>query len=141
MHIRTVELNFDKQAGGIDLTDITRPTEHSVVESKMNDGIVVVQVVSRNVCVSTTEYEPGMKSDIKAAMERLGANMNGHANEHANVHAAASPADPRASLVGSTVTVPFKDNRLMLGKWQQIVLIDFNRDTDRRKVIVQIIGD
>ncbi len=129
MKIKTVELNFDKQNAELDLTDITRPTEHSVVESKMNDGIVVVQVLSKNVSVSTTEFEPGMKSDIKAAMGKI--YMNGHA----------PCTDPRATLVGSSITVPFKDNRLMLGKWQQIVLIDFNAGKERRKVVVQIIGE
>jgi secondary thiamine-phosphate synthase enzyme len=42
----------------------------------------------------------------------------------------------RASLLGPSLTVPVKGGRLLLGTWQQIVLIDFdNRPRDRRLVV------
>jgi len=47
----------------------------------------------------------------------------------------------RAALLGCSLTVPFKDGRLLLGTWQQIVLIDFDNRPRRREVVVQISGE
>lgn len=162
MNIRTVELNFDKKEDGLSITDITRQVEHSIIETKINNGMVTVFVESPHTSVSTMEFEPGMISDVKNAIKKLmpngdehhyglgGANLmnganghsggsNGHSNGNSNGHSEA--CDPLHSLIGPSITLPFKDNRLMLGKWQEIVLLDFASDRARRKVILQIIGD
>jgi len=47
----------------------------------------------------------------------------------------------RASLQGASFTVPFLDKEMLLGTWQQIILIDFDNRSRRRKVIVQISGE
>ncbi len=47
----------------------------------------------------------------------------------------------RASLLGPSVTVPFADGRLLLGTWQQIVLVDFDNRPPRREVVVQLSGE
>ena len=47
----------------------------------------------------------------------------------------------RASLVGPSLTVPFKDGRLTLGTWQQIVLVEMDIRPRERKVVLQMIGE
>jgi secondary thiamine-phosphate synthase enzyme len=47
----------------------------------------------------------------------------------------------RAALVGPSLTVPFREGKLMLGTWQQIVLLDFDNKARRRSVVVQIMGE
>jgi secondary thiamine-phosphate synthase enzyme len=47
----------------------------------------------------------------------------------------------RASLLGPSLTVPFREGRLLLGTWQQIVLIDFDNRPRRREVVVQLSGE
>ena len=47
----------------------------------------------------------------------------------------------RASLLGPSLAVPFKDSRLLLGTWQQIVLIDFDTRPRRRQIVVQLSGE
>ncbi|HED36718.1 MAG TPA: YjbQ family protein, partial [Ignavibacteria bacterium] len=47
----------------------------------------------------------------------------------------------RASLQGASFNVPFSEGRLLLGTWQQIILIDFDNRSRNREIIVQIIGD
>ena len=46
----------------------------------------------------------------------------------------------RASLLGAFLVVPFNDKRLLLGTWQQIVLVDFDNRPRSRRIIVQIMG-
>jgi secondary thiamine-phosphate synthase enzyme len=47
----------------------------------------------------------------------------------------------RSFLLKTSHTVPFKDGRLMLGTWQQIVLADFDNKKRNRKVIIQLVGE
>ena len=47
----------------------------------------------------------------------------------------------RSALLGPSLTVPFKDKRMLLGTWQQIVIIDFDNRSRRREIVVQILGD
>jgi len=50
-------------------------------------------------------------------------------------------AHVRAALLGPSLTVPLIDGHLVLGTWQQIVLVDFdNRPRDNRKILVHISG-
>ena len=47
----------------------------------------------------------------------------------------------RASLVGPSLTIPFKANKLLLGTWQQVVLLEMDTRRRERKIILQIIGE
>jgi secondary thiamine-phosphate synthase enzyme len=47
----------------------------------------------------------------------------------------------RASLVGPSLTIPFVNSNLVLGTWQQIVLVEMDTHPRRRSIIVQIMGE
>ena len=47
----------------------------------------------------------------------------------------------RAAFIGPSLTVPFEKGRLLLGTWQQIVLLDFDNGPRRRKILLQILGE
>ena len=47
----------------------------------------------------------------------------------------------RSSLIGPSITIPIMHARLMLGTWQQVVLIEMDTRSRTRTVIVQILGE
>ena len=47
----------------------------------------------------------------------------------------------RASLIGPSLTVPFKDRNLIIGAWQQIVFIELDIRSRERRITLQIIGE
>jgi thiamine phosphate synthase YjbQ (UPF0047 family) len=47
----------------------------------------------------------------------------------------------RASILGASLTVPFSEGKLLLGTWQQIVVVDFDNRPRARNLIIQIIGE
>lgn len=138
MNIKTVELEFKKGEEGVGLVDITRPVEHSVVDSLMSNGIVTIHSVNPNVCITTMEFEPGTIKDMKNAFERMAPKSAG---SKPRAKGAPEAQDVRPSLLGPGITIPFKDNRIMVGKWQQIIMIDFDGVENRKKVVVQIMGE
>jgi secondary thiamine-phosphate synthase enzyme len=62
--------------------------------------------------------------------------------EHDNTwHDGNGHSHVRASLIGPSLTIPFKDGDLTLGTWQQVVLLEIDTRKRERKIILQIIGE
>jgi secondary thiamine-phosphate synthase enzyme len=47
----------------------------------------------------------------------------------------------RSALLKTSLTVPFRGGNLMLGRWQQIAIVDFDNGSRERRVIVQVMGE
>ena len=50
------------------------------------------------------------------------------------------PAHIKASLLGSSVTIPVSNGRLQLGTWQGIYLCEFRNRGGRRKLLITVMG-
>jgi secondary thiamine-phosphate synthase enzyme len=62
--------------------------------------------------------------------------------EHDNTwHDGNGHSHVRASLLGPSLSVPFKDRRLLLGTWQQIVVLEMDTRQRERRLVLQLIGD
>jgi len=128
-----------KTSSETDIIDITAQVDRKVAESGVTDGQVVIFVPGSTAAVTTVEYESGVVRDLKEAIERLVPTgilyrhdaKWGDGNGYAHV---------RAALLGPSLAVPLVNSRLMLGTWQQIVLVDFDNKPRERKVLVSISG-
>lgn len=126
--------------GHTDIVDVTPEVESVLAESGLKDGTVIVFVCGSTAGVTTIEYEPGLLKDLPDVFEKIApANRPYHHNETWGDGNGFSHV--RAALLGCSVTIPFKDGKLMLGTWQQVVVIDFDNRSRQRKIIVQITGD
>jgi secondary thiamine-phosphate synthase enzyme len=122
-----------------DIIDITAQVARKVAESGLTEGQVVIFVPGSTAAVTTVEYESGVVRDLQETIERLVPTgilyrhdaRWGDGNGYAHV---------RAALLGPSLAVPLVKGRLMLGTWQQIVLVDFNNEPRDRKVLVSISG-
>jgi secondary thiamine-phosphate synthase enzyme len=129
-----------KTKGESQMINITEDVARAVQESKISDGIATVFVHGSTAAVTTIEYEPGLLKDFPDMLERIiPKNIN---YEHENMwHDGNGHSHVRASLVGPSLTVPFTNKQLMLGTWQQIVLVELDTRSRERSLIVQIIGE
>lgn len=129
-----------KTQGNCHIVDITRQVAQEVAGSGLKDGTVTVFVTGSTGGVTTVEYESGLISDLRDLFDRLAPpNISyqhdlrwGDGNGHSHV---------RASLVGPSLTVPFVDQKLTLGTWQQIVFIDFDNRPRSRELVLQLMGE
>ena len=122
------------------MIDLTVPTSEAVEETKLKDGIVTIFVAGSTAAVTTIEYEPGLQVDFPEMLSRIAPKDLDY--EHDKTwHDGNGHSHVRASLVGPSLTIPFKDNNLMLGTWQQIVLMEMDTRKRERKIILQIIGE
>ena len=127
--------------GNTQILDITTEIQSVLGEAGISQGTVTVFNVGSTAGITTLEYEPGLvNSDMEAAFEKL-APKNAHYEHEKTWHDDNGHAHVRASLLGPSLTVPIVDGTLILGTWQQIVLIDFDTRPRRRTVICQITGE
>ena len=127
-------------AGNTDIIDITGDVQDAVCGSKIKSGIAVVFVAGSTAAVSTVEFEPGLVKDIPRALEKI-APRNSDYEHHKTWGCDNGSSHVRSTLVGPSITLPFKDKKLILGTWQQICLLDFDTRARERDVVVQVMGD
>jgi secondary thiamine-phosphate synthase enzyme len=126
--------------GECDIIDITPQVAEQISQSGINNGVVTIFVAGSTAGVTTIEFEPGLVSDLEGMWQRIAPNNIpydhdrrwGDGNGYSHV---------RASLLGASLVVPFSNQRLTLGTWQQIVLADFDNRPRSREVTLQIMGD
>lgn len=137
--ITTKSLHINSR-GNCDIIDITAMVAQELLTSSITNGTVTVFITGSTAGVTTVEYEPGLVSDLKALFDRIiPQNISyghdarwGDGNGHSHI---------RASLLGSSLVVPFADRSLLLGTWQQIIVIDFDNRPRSRTVLLQIMGE
>jgi len=125
--------------GFTDVIDITQKISKIVSSSPITDGTATVFVPGSTAAVTTIEFESGAVSDLGKAVERLFPRDIGYDHD-ARWGDGNGFAHVRSAMVGPSLTVPFSGGALLLGTWQQIVLVDFDNRPRRREVIVQIVG-
>jgi secondary thiamine-phosphate synthase enzyme len=126
--------------GECDIIDITPDIEQEVAKAGMAKGVVTIFVAGSTAGLTTIEFESGVLTDLQGMWERIVPKdityahdrRWGDGNGYSHV---------RASLLGASLTVPFSNKRLMVGTWQQIVLVDFDNRPRSRQVILQIMGE
>ncbi len=123
----------------ISIKDITPQVEKAVKESGIKSGVAVIFVPGSTASVSTMEYEPGLLKDIPKVLQKI-APLNHDWEHHKTWHDDNGASHILANLIGPSLAVPFENKTLLLGTWQQIVLMDFDRAARERRVLVQIIG-
>ena len=126
--------------GDCEMVDITNHVAAEITKAKVKEGTVTIFVSGSTAGISTIEYEDGLVSDFKTMWQRIvPRNIQyqhdrrwGDGNGHSHV---------RASMLGPSLVVPFTNGRMMLGTWQQVVVVDFDNRPRSREIVVQIMGE
>jgi secondary thiamine-phosphate synthase enzyme len=123
-----------------DAVDITGEVARAVAASGVTSGIVTVFVAGSTAAVTTIEFESGVIADLDRALEQI-APRRGEYQHHLRWGDDNGSAHVKAGIVGPSVTVPFREKKMLLGTWQQIALVEFDTRPRTRRYIVQIVGD
>jgi secondary thiamine-phosphate synthase enzyme len=129
-----------KTEGFSDIRNITSEVEEVAAGSGIKDGLVNISVIGSTASVTTTEYEPALVEDIRDQLEEFVASdkLTRHSKTWGDDNGF---SHIRAVFMGPGITVPLSNGKMILGKWQQIVVIDHDNRPRSRKVFVQVMGD
>jgi len=115
-----------------EMIDITREVEKHLPDA--GEGIVVVFIQHTTCGLTVNENaDPDVQTDMLGFLRRLIPQHEPHF-KHGEQN---SDAHIKSSLVGASVTIPFENKKLLLGRWQGIYLCEFDGPRER-KVIVSV---
>jgi secondary thiamine-phosphate synthase enzyme len=129
-----------KTKGFSDILDITKSVQRIVARSGVSRGVANITVLGSTASVSTIEYDPALVEDMRELLERL-VSRSLHSRHSATWGDDNGFSHLRATLMGPSLTLPVADGAVLLGTWQQVVLIDHDNRPRERTVHVQLVGE
>jgi len=129
-----------KTRGDAHVLDVTDQVSAVVSRHGLREGQALVFVSGSTAGLTTLEFEPGLVRDLPATFERI-APQKGRYHHEDTWHDGNGHSHVRAALLGPSLTVPVRDGAMLLGTWQQIVLVDFDNRPRDRELVVQLTGE
>jgi secondary thiamine-phosphate synthase enzyme len=108
----------------IDITDII---EKHIAKSGSENGSCLVFVKHTTCAITTADLDAGTDLDFLDFLRGIVPNLN-FRHPHDPAHA---PDHFLASIIGPSVVIPFSENKLNLGTWQRIVLVELSGPRER----------
>lgn len=126
--------------GHAHVVDITEQVTRIVGESQIRHGIVNISGVGSTLGITTLEFEPGCIADLRRALEQI-APANSNYAHNARWGDDNGYAHLRSALIGTARSFPVSEGRIFIGRWQQIVLCDFDDRPRDREIVITVVGD
>ena len=120
--------------------DLTQQVAAIVTSSGIQTGVVNIFNVGSTAAVGTIEFEPGLQHDLPAILDKLFPPSRNYGHEQA-WHDGNGHSHLQATLLGSSLTVPIGEGKLVLGTWQQIFHLECDVRGRQRTVVVTVVGD
>ncbi len=139
MPVKTFSFSINTK-GYNDIIDVTSNVNSLLGDSGLKDGSVLIFVPGSTAGVTTIEYEPGLLTDYPEFFEKIIPSNIVYQHDE-TWHDGNGFSHVRAALQGASLTVPFADRNLLLGTWQQIIIVDFDNKPRNRKIVVQFNGE
>ena len=138
MPVQTLTLQLETR-GDADIVDITDYLVSALAKTVIRSGTVTLFTPSATSAITTIEYETGCLSDLRRLLDEIippnrpyAHNARwGDGNGHAHI---------RAALLGPSLSIPLVERKLVLGTWQQVILVDHDNRPRSRRVRIQVLG-
>src|SRR5947199_10260295 len=105
-----------------EVVDITETVETVLQETQAENGVCIVFVAHTTCALTTADLDPGTDRDFLDALRQLLPQIS-YRHPHDPSH---TPDHILSSIIGPSVTVPYRNRQLLLGTWQRIVLVELS---------------
>lgn len=123
-----------------DMHDLTEQVANILTRSQARTGLVHIFNVGSTAALGAIEFEPGLRKDLPAALDRLLPPSRDYGHEQ-TWHDGNGHSHLQATLLGPGLTVPVRDGKLLLGTWQQIIHLECDIRPRQRTVVVTVQGE
>jgi secondary thiamine-phosphate synthase enzyme len=120
--------------------DLTEEVAAAVRSSAIQTGLVHLFNIGSTAAIGTIEFEPGLKRDLPAILDKLIPPSRAYGHEQA-WHDGNGHSHLQATILGPSLTVPVANGKPVLGTWQQIFHIECDVRGRQRTVVVTVLGD
>jgi secondary thiamine-phosphate synthase enzyme len=115
-----------------EVVDLTRDVAEVVARAAVAEGICTVFVRHATAAVIINENaDPGFRLDVVAALDKLfpeGIWEHDKVDDNGAAHL-------KAAFLGPSETIPIREGRLLLGRWQGIALVECDGPREREIVV------
>jgi len=119
-----------------EVIDITGQVNQLLIKSKAKNGLCHLFVTHTTCCLTTADLDPGTDEDTLEAIEKIfpkGNYRHPHDPSHVGEHI-------MSSIIGCSLSIPVKNEKLVLGTWQRVVLIELSGPRER-EIVFNFIKD
>lgn len=120
------------------VTDLTAEIRRFCAGRREPDGLCHVFAPHATAGVALIETGSGSEEDLRAALERLVPRGEDYVHRHGSAGHGADHVVP--VFVSPSLVLAVRDNELVLGTWQSVVLVDPNVDNPDRRVLVHFVA-
>lgn len=126
--MKTLTIKTKKKREVVDITDDVQ----SVVGIEGKDGLCHVFVMHTTAALATADLdEGGTDLDYLDALEKIVPKLE-YRHPHDPAH---MPDHILSTLIGTSLTLPVREGKLLLGTWQRVVLFEFDGPRERTVVV------
>jgi len=127
------------ETAGPGLTDVTLKVRAWLNEITAGDGLLTLFIRHTSASLVIQENaDPDVHIDLIDALDRLAP------RDRAYVHDTEGPDDMpahiKAAVTATSLSIPLKDGRMMLGTWQGIYLVEHRDRPHRREIVLHYLG-
>lgn len=94
-------------------------------------GVAFLLLQHTTAALTTADLDPGTDLDMLDAIEAIAPKLK-YRHPHNPAHA---PDHIMSSIIGTNLSMPYEDGKLVLGTWQRVVLVELDGPRDRVIVI------
>jgi secondary thiamine-phosphate synthase enzyme len=126
--------------GGFYAINVTEQVRAVVKAAGIREGAALVFYRHTTGAVMIVEHDAGILVDLEDVLERIVPVVYDY-KHHLRGFDTNGAAHVRTALLSVSVTVPVVDGDLLLGTYQEIVVVDMEPEGRPRTVIVQVMGE
>ena len=127
--MKTLNIRTREKDEIIDITDTVRKYVQDVKSEKSDGSGMCMLFVAHTTCALTTaDLDPGTDLDFLDALRRILPSDIEYRHPHDPEH---TPDHILASIIGPSLVIPYTNNRLLLGMWQRVVLVELDGPRQR----------
>ena len=134
---RTLSYRTDGHFYALNITDDVRAV---IAESGVRDGMVLVSYQHTTGSILVVEHEVGILADLEDVLEAI-LPRSGDYHHHRRGYDRNGAAHVRTALLNLSVTLPLAGGELLIGQYQEVLLLDMDPPSEARRVVVQVMGE
>ena len=120
--------------------NITEDVQKVVNESRIKEGICLVNAMHITASVFVNDNESGLHHDFEKWLEKLAPHAPTNQYRHNDTGEDNADAHLKRQIMGRETVVAITDGKLDFGPWEQIFYGEFDGQRNKR-VLVKVIGD
>ncbi|MDR0900788.1 MAG: secondary thiamine-phosphate synthase enzyme YjbQ [Methanobrevibacter sp.] len=124
-----------KSSKRLQIIDITDKINRFINNSDVTNGIAIIFSKHSTSSIIINENEKGLLNDFEKILTKIVPDKNSYEHDIIDNNA---DSHLRSMILGSSETIPIKNNKLDLGTWQSVFFIEFDGPRNRNIELIAI---